>query len=691
MRWMLAVLVACSSRSPQTQPANTPIANTSVAEPRQIAAGGSHTCLLDHRQVWCWGKNDRGQAGDGTRIEALHPVRVDGLDHPVAISLGNEHSCALDDAGRVACWGRGEDGQLGSGKVDLAKPVRVALPKHAVEIAAGYEHTCARLDGGEVACWGHAEHGELGGATAATGWIVPGVHDAKQLRVGTTHTCVISNDHVSCWGGHWLTGFFGEGHDKQHFTPTDIAALAGVSELAVGSEHVCGRRQGAVICYGSNTNRQLGEPKAGCCEPRSASPRDVHDATTIAAGFRHTCARRDGGTVVCWGADQAADDDTPREIAGLADIEQLAAGAFHTCAMRASGEVLCWGNDENGQLGRGVAGRIPRPSHVVNLTDAVQLAIGYIHSCARRANGAVACWGPGPKQATPSDVAELGAATDVASGIYETCALRADVVRCVQRGRGDDPAGIVTMPTGSSGPLLVGGAGICRRTATGHVACVEEHPDAHTLPGPLPGRKAIEVPGLTDIDRIYVGQQLVCGVGKVVACATFNAPMFRPRNATVPWSAPTIVPGLAAADVSTIAIGDNHSCALLRSNRVACWGFNSTTPVEVKGLDDVVELAAGANHTCARRKNGTVWCWGDDSSGQLGDGDSLFVARPEPARVAGLEGALEIGAGDQDTCARTANGVYCWGSNEAGRLGLGVVPRSETPVAVTGLSTARTR
>jgi alpha-tubulin suppressor-like RCC1 family protein len=87
-------------------------------------------------------------------------------------------------------------------------------------------------------------------------------------------------------------------------------------------------------------------------------------------------------------------------------------------------------------------------------------------------------------------------------------------------------------------------------------------------------------------------------------------------------------------DVSAIALGDTHSCALqIRIGRVFCWGesiwqlgnasncsqTNQPVPQQVVGLGRVVQIVSGANHTCARQDDSTVWCWGDNRRAQIGD------------------------------------------------------------------------
>jgi alpha-tubulin suppressor-like RCC1 family protein len=97
----------------------------------------------------------------------------------------------------------------------------------------------------------------------------------------------------------------------------------------------------------------------------------------------------------------------------------------------------------------------------------------------------------------------------------------------------------------------------------------------------------------------------------------------------------------------------------------------------------VQAIAAGVSHTCALMKTGGVRCWGKDSMAQLGDGEHLDRALPPPSDV--LTGASAISAGMEHTCALMASGgVRCWGSNDLGQLGL-ALPDHSRPQTVAGI------
>ena len=151
--------------------------------------------------------------------------------------------------------------------------------------------------------------------------------------------------------------------------------------------------------------------------------------------------------------------------------------------------------------------------------------------------------------------------------------------------------------------------------------------------------------------------------------------------------------------ITAMAAGGNHSCAIVGSGQVHCWGSNldgqlgvpspslSAFPVELSGVNNAVALAAGTAFTCALLADHTVTCWGVNASGQAGSAASPTAG---PNKVAGLTGARSIAAGADHACALLDGGaVKCWGNNQKGQLGNGTVVDSSTPVQVSGIKGAK--
>ena len=152
--------------------------------------------------------------------------------------------------------------------------------------------------------------------------------------------------------------------------------------------------------------------------------------------------------------------------------------------------------------------------------------------------------------------------------------------------------------------------------------------------------------------------------------------------------------------ITRVVSGGAHTCALTDRGTIKCWGENGDgqlgdgttqdrlTPVDVQGLPaPAIKIAAGSQHTCALLNDGSVMCWGDNGDGQLGDGSTNDSDSPQA--VSGLSsGVTGITAGGGHTCALSADGsVKCWGKNDSGQLGSGNNDPALEPVPVRELST----
>ena len=182
-------------------------------------------------------------------------------------------------------------------------------------------------------------------------------------------------------------------------------------------------------------------------------------------------------------------------------------------------------------------------------------------------------------------------------------------------------------------------------------------------------------------------------------------------------SVPILVP--SAVQLTQLLGGEQHSCGLVVSGAVYCWGHNDVgelgdgvtngpdqcpgaafalpqcalTPAQVIGSGasplTFTAISSGpiAIHTCGVTDVGALYCWGNDYNGTLGDGGNGI--RPTPVQVTGSGAAplvfTNVSVGDGNTCGVTTDhAVYCWGNSYGSTLtkvmGSGVPPLTFTAV-----------
>ena len=154
---------------PRTPPPSPPAAPAPLIG-SIITAGIGHTCAITPADgIRCWGLNEAGQLGDRTWVDSTVPVHVvDVLASGVTdLDAGHHHTCALTSGGRVMCWGKNDKGQLGNGTFeDSNVPVFVqGLAGITTSIHTGADFTCAVSNAGRVSCWGNNSTGQLNDGT----------------------------------------------------------------------------------------------------------------------------------------------------------------------------------------------------------------------------------------------------------------------------------------------------------------------------------------------------------------------------------------------------------------------------------------------------------------------------------------------------------------------------------------------
>src|ERR1022692_4605120 len=281
-----------------------------------VSIGQGHACALTNAGgVTCWGEDGFGQLGDGnTNTRSATPVAVTGLSSgATAVSVGDDHTCALTSVGGAECWGLNEFGQLGNGVFQngyfdslFRTPGDVSgLTSGVAAISAGNQHTCALTTSGGVKCWGWNNHGQLGNGTTTDSNVPVDVigltRGVVAISAGTYDTCALTAaGGVECWGDNWA-GQLGDGTITDSDVPVAVAGLTGVETISVGGSTACAvTNTTGLKCWGSSQYGQLGNGT----QSNSAFPVDVSGLTTGVEGVStnlRTCAAVIGSGVECWG------------------------------------------------------------------------------------------------------------------------------------------------------------------------------------------------------------------------------------------------------------------------------------------------------------------------------------------------------------------------------------------------------
>ena len=271
---------------------------------------------------------------------------------------------------------------------DLGRDLTSTGTLVATRIAAGHQHTCAIDTAGRLYCWGLGHDGRLGidprdalddcGGLECDGSPRPSptLTGVMDVAVGETHTCALLTDgRVRCFGADVLGQLArGSADGEPHPTPVTVE-LDQVHDLAAGEFHTCITRwDGSVWCWGLGQRGQLGVDPSTL--ERCIADGSVFYQLEVADGDPVPCATR------------------PVQVPGITDAEEIAAGAFHTCVTRSGGGVACWGAGSEGQLGHGDTPMAQiTPVDVMGVSDISDIASGLWHTCAKDSMGGVACWG----------------------------------------------------------------------------------------------------------------------------------------------------------------------------------------------------------------------------------------------------------------------------------------------------------
>lgn len=252
-----------------------------LAGTKKVSTGNSFACALrtDERVV-CWGRNWDGGLGQGLKKpsprgalpiplipgpveppppwppESRTPLVVPGADEIADLACGGSYACAAKNSGRVFCWGARDVEKplpelFGRQRDDDDRPRTITVTRtgeridipgidDAIALNASDRMSCALRRGGAVSCWNfYTHHTPIVGPDECRG-----IHGAVAL-----------DEH-----GWWAVLPDGQVTRAAYHQCYDGKPEPAVSDVTQASSHCALRRDGVVVCWGSNSHGEFARP-----------------------------------------------------------------------------------------------------------------------------------------------------------------------------------------------------------------------------------------------------------------------------------------------------------------------------------------------------------------------------------------------------------------------------------------------
>jgi alpha-tubulin suppressor-like RCC1 family protein len=740
----------------------------------EIEVGNYFGCALALGQMYCWGANSQGQLGTGDNVTVPRPklVSQEGLlkdkevismhltrdrtyftyriasgsllqqrkiivdaelkviaDAKAAaeLELLNARNQAKKDAEAAAkerlLYGEGTQITSSSTRsVGLAmtgvtnEKVDGALKLHSLEIPptfggrtattiqVGGSFSCA-IAGGAPYCWGNNSSGQLGNGTTSSTAVPSPVQLPEKIKgkaistlsVGGSTACVVVDGEAYCWGSNSV-GQLGVSGISNSMIPVAVDTSGvlknqKISSIDVGDAHTCAIASGKAFCWGYNESSQLGSAKAKKEAVFIPTEVDTDGAlknktiTAIAVGSSHTCVSSTN-ELFCWGVDyngqlgsgiyggiKEIKDAKPIQFSkgAVKQIQSIKANSNSTCVI-ADSELYCWGYNASGRFNSSTPESIAKPGKIEMVGQLLgreiqEVGIGSDYLCVL-ASSAPLCWGANQQ-------GQLGNGSNLSSSI--PVKVSSTVVKA-----------------GSTLDLSVANSTSCA-IAEGRIYCWGS---SNQLQGGRIMPQMSSTPLVVGVDSSGLQFKSITNLGSAENYSTSYHFVADGKSYLVtpvvdkdlkPLTFPRIqtnLGGIQDKEITKFIQRSNFQCYLV-NKEMYCQGENSRgqlgngsiqysdvpLKVDASGVlkgKDIDDFVMGNGHACVL-SDGQVFCWGSNEAGQLGVSNekdafnafkTKFANQPVAVDTSGvLKGKkiTDIEASNQSTCVVASNEIFCWG------------------------------
>ena len=681
-------------------PVNVPTLVATSGTVAKLALGRAHSVALgENGDVRTWGDNTFGQLGDASFLDKTTPSQTPVFTGAVAVSAGGDFSLAVEEDGTVWAWGAGSKGQLGnSGTANQASPVQVGIGNTGgplgkiVAVSAGHDYALALTEEGMVWAWGNNNTGQLGdGTTVSKSYAVPVpslTHVAALYTGSATSYAVKFDGSVWVWGDNSLHQF-GNGTVVCSSTPVKAAALSGLTAFASAGNHTLAAetRGGGPLYFvwGTNTHGAFGTNNS--------------DPNTVATQPQYTDLDSDGNSFPDWWerCNFGRIGVIPSSLAPRGDgwtVEQCyrlgldpmdASQGWHLPTVSVQADTPCIGEASG-------------TAHlVIALSNSSGLPLAVPYALAGTAVSGV-------------DYQQQALSGTCVFPVGVTSAI-IPVTPIPDRQAGGSRTVEIALASGSNYALAASAS-----TASVTIVDLELYPEwGHSLSSSnvsvwCDNPEAELHYTLDGSDPVATGTTTTVS-GDTVAlppCALLRVKAFLGGSAYTQTTSVAYTSGpqvaadsayhnyVLASDGILWAWGANDGAlgtGTSGSNVLLPFPLNGTSPFPTGVFQSILlESVASSNggaFSGAVDSSGGVWMWGSNDAGQLGLGSTSATPQMTPSLVPALPPMAKLALGRAHSIAVEPDGsIWVWGENAAGQLGIGTTLSGTNPGELTALSGA---
>ena len=655
----------------------------------QVSSGFAHVAAIKtNGTLWTWGRNDRGELGDGTAVCRSSPGTVAGGGTTwCQVSSTEQQIAAIKTDGTLWTWGGNFGGSLGDGTtVSRCSPGTVAGGGSWCRVSSGSSRTAAIKTDGTLWTWGYNTFGDLGDGTTVSR-CSPGT-----VAAGGTTWCQVAGEAAIktdgtlwTWGGNGF-GKSGDGTNLSRCSPGTVAG-GGTTwcQVTGGTSHTAAiKTDGTLWTWGYNAQGRLGEGTiVNRCSPG-----------TVAGG----------GTTWC----------------------RVSFGRNDGAAIKTDGTLWTWGRSYCGELGDGTTVNRCSPGTIVFPTTTSQeflLLASAIDQISEDRQVSVASTNDLPdlykKELSNGHIvfAESINAPVISNNEcwvgLDGRVLRSDAPTRTLFTWGCNNCGSLGDGTtvGRSSPGTVAGGGTTWCKIAGNVingmglktdgtlwtwGCNAQGQlgDGTTVSRCSPGTIAGSGTNWCDIGITF------CALGAIKTDGTiwtWGNGVQLGHNTNTNRCSPGTVAGGGTTWCQVNNAGSSAFAAIKNDGTLWTWGCNAqgqlgdgtavnrSSPGTVAGGGTTwCQVAGGGASTLAIKTDGTLWTWGCNNNAQLGNGTTVSRCSPGTVAGGGTNWCQVSGSSGNSVSIKTDGTLWTWGSNGQGRLGDGTVVARCSPGTVAG-------